>query len=548
MKEPSQVDALATSMDKLVLEGKISRPIGLEKAYEALFEVVSYPLLYRDWIDKLHIECPKGVLLYGPPGVGKTFLVSSIASACQARLFMIQGPEIYGPYIGESEEKLRSKFEQAQEAAAIQETPVILFIDEIDALTPNRDNAQSQENRIVAQLLTLMDGISSRGRLLVIGATNRPNTIDPALRRPGRFDREISIDVPDVLARQSLFEAQLKHMPLDDTVNQEVLAATTNGFVAADIVALCREAAMKAVQRSVLEGLSSVQISIHDFKSSLSVVGPSLQRGFQVDVDKTKWQDVGGLADVKKQLKQAVEWPLLYKDSFARLGLKPPRGILLYGPPGCSKTTLVKVIASSSNASFFSINGAQLYSPFVGDSEKVIRTTFQKARASAPSIIFLDEMEAIVGKRDLGSGSGQGGDSVQQRVLSTLLNEMDGVELAGAVLVGATNRRDMLDAALLRPGRLDRLVYVPPPDRESRLEILEIHTRQMPLSPSVNLEAIAEKTDYYTGADLQNLCREAAMVALRQMRNVEWVDMTHFDKALATIPPSTSPEMLQMYK
>ncbi|KAI7903084.1 P-loop containing nucleoside triphosphate hydrolase protein [Cokeromyces recurvatus] len=481
----------------------------LEKAYKALYEVVCFPFLYKEWIMKLGIECPKGVLLYGPPGVGKTFLVSTMSKQCNAELFIIQGPE--------------------------------------DALTPRRDNSQSHENRMVAQLLTLMDGVKSRGKLIVVGATNRPNSIDPALRRPGRFDREIHMEPPNIADRHALFKLQTNKMPLDDTVDLDTLSAMTNGYVAADINSMCRQAAMFAVQRASKQKDTEVFVNMSDFKSAFSIVGPSMQRGFQVQVDKKNWTDVGGLEEVKKRLKQAVEWPLLYKDAFKRLGLKPPRGILLYGPPGCSKTTLVKVIASSANVAFLSINGAQLYSPFVGDSEKIVRTTFQKARASAPAIIFLDETEAIVGKRDMGNG-GSSGDSVQERVLSTLLNEMDGVESAESVLVvGATNRPDMLDAALMRPGRFDQAIYVPPPDEKARLEILKIHTKHMPLSEDVNLEDIAHRTNFYTGADLQNVCREAAMETLRSFQTAACVNMINFNKSLATIPASLNEESIKMY-
>ncbi|ORZ12217.1 P-loop containing nucleoside triphosphate hydrolase protein [Absidia repens] len=493
-----------------------NKPSGLEKAYDSLMEMVSYPFIYQDWIEKLGIECPKGILLYGPPGVGKTYLVSSVAKTCDAQLMVIQGPELFGPY---------------------------------DALTPHREEAQSHESRMVAQLLTLMDGVKSRGKLIVVGATNRPNAIDPALRRPGRFDREISVDAPDAATRHNLILSQFKTMPVDPSVDSDSLAQCTNGFVAADITSLCREAALYAVHRTQSEKNPSVYVNMNDFKTALLKVGPSMQRGFQVSVEATRWEDVGGLQHVKKQLKQAVEWPLIHKDAFSRLGLKPPRGILLYGPPGCSKTTLVKVIASSSGASFLSINGAQLYSPYVGDSEKVVRTTFQKARSSAPAIIFLDETEAIVGKRDMGSGGSGGGDSVQERILSTLLNEMDGVELAESVLVvGATNRPDMLDAALLRPGRFDRLIYVPPPDLEARLEILQIHTRQIPLADDVDLNVISLMTELYTGADLQNVCREAAMMALRRDPYTQHVTMSDFEESMATIPPSITTDMLESYQ
>ncbi|KAI7890319.1 P-loop containing nucleoside triphosphate hydrolase protein [Mucor mucedo] len=551
--DPSQqISDLEKSLETMSIAGQDIGQIGtqtssLQKAYEALFEVVCFPFLYKEWIEKLNIECPKGVLLYGPPGVGKTFLVSSIAKRCNAKMFVIQGPEVFGPYIGESEEKLRAKFTQARNYAVKENVPVILFIDEIDALTPRRDNSQSHENRMVAQLLTLMDGVESRGRLIIVGATNRPNSIDPALRRPGRFDREISMEPPNSEDRYALFQAQISKMPLDESVDIEMLSTMTNGYVAADINSMCREAAMTAVQRASKIQDTNVFVNMSDFKSAFATVGPSMQRGFQVQVEKMNWDDVGGLEDVKKRLKQAVEWPLLYKDSFKKLGLKPPRGILLYGPPGCSKTTLVKVIASSANVAFLSINGAQLYSPFVGDSEKVVRTTFQKARASAPAIIFLDETEAIVGKRNMGNG-GSGGDSVQERVLSTLLNEMDGVESAESVLVvGATNRPDMLDAALMRPGRFDQAVYVPPPDEHSRFEIMKIHTKRMPLSSDVDLLDIARRTNYYTGADLQNICREAAMEALRGAKLASDVTMANFNKSLATIPASLNAESVKEY-
>lgn len=547
-----QLSELEQSLENMSLVGKDIDTItenmsSLQKAHNALYEVVCFPFLYKDWINQLHIECPKGVLLYGPPGVGKTFLVSSIAKRCNAKMFIIQGPEVYGPFIGESEEKLRAKFNEAKNYAITENVPVILFIDEIDALTPRRDNAQSHENRMVAQLLTLMDGVESRGRLVIVGATNRPNSIDPALRRPGRFDREISMEPPNAADRYALFQMQIKKMPLDVSVDIDVLSTMTNGYVAADINSICREAAMSAVQRASKNVDSDVYVNMADFKLALTTVGPSMQRGFQVQVEKMNWNDVGGLEDVKRRLKQAVEWPLLYKDSFKKLGLKPPRGILLFGPPGCSKTTLVKVIASSTNVAFLSINGAQLYSPFVGDSEKVVRTTFQKARASAPAIIFLDETEAIVGKRNMGNG-GSSGDSVQERVLSTLLNEMDGVESAESVLVvGATNRPDMLDAALMRPGRFDQAVYVPPPDADSRYEILKIHTKHMPLSSDVDLMGVASRTKFYTGADLQNVCREAAMEALRSAKLATDVTMAHFNKSLTTIPPSLNADSVKEY-
>ncbi|TPX71803.1 hypothetical protein SpCBS45565_g00748 [Spizellomyces sp. 'palustris'] len=521
---------------------------GLEKAYRGLYEIVTYRLLYPDMIEKLGVDPPKGVLLHGPPGVGKTLLVTMIARVCQASLVTIHGPEIFGSYLGESEERLRAKFMEAQSKSEDGKTPSILFIDELDALSPRRDSARSHENRVVAQLLTLMDGMVSRGRLVVIGATNRPNAIDPALRRPGRFDREVAIDVPTEQARLAILTSLTSNMPLSDDVDLSRLATATNGYVGADLSALCREAALDAVRRSTNDPSFNV-VPFASFQKALaSIDGPSTQRGAGVSVERVKWDDVGGLDSVKLRLRQAVEWPLLYRKTYKRLGLKPPRGVLLYGPPGCSKTTLVKVIAATSGATFLSLNGAALYSPFVGDSEQAIRTTFQRARSGAPSIIFFDEVDAIVGKRGLGGGEDKG-DTVQARVLSTLLNEMDGVESAKDVLiVGATNRPDMIDAALMRPGRFDRVLYVPPPDRRARHEILQIYTRSMALATDVDLDYLSGSlTERYTGADLKAVCREAAMEALRGMREADFVTREHFMAALDVVKPTLSTEMLVQY-
>ncbi|KAF9196842.1 hypothetical protein BGZ50_005916 [Haplosporangium sp. Z 11] len=552
---------------------------GLEGHIKALLEVVSYPLLYPDHIARLNIECPKGILLHGPPGVGKTLLVSVVAHICQAHMVTIYGPEIFGPYVGESEEKLRQKFGEASRIAmADPRRPVMVFIDELDALTPHRNDSQAHESRVVAQLLTLMDGVASRGRIVVIAATNRPNSIDPALRRPGRFDREIRMEVPKEADRARIIKGLIKDMPHTLTESEiNKLARMTNGFVGADLEALCRESALGAVHRNIISGKSmtigatdeTTKVVMADFKKAFSANAPSLQRGFGVMVEPVQWTDIGGLESVKTQLRQAVEWPVLHKETFSRLGLKVPRGILLYGPPGCSKTTLVKAIATNSGASFLSVNGAALYSSFVGDSEKTIRETFHQARLSAPSIIFFDEIDTIVGKRSFSSGGGDGGgDSVQERVLSTMLNEMDGVEnAAGVLVVAATNRIDLIDKALLRPGRFDRAVYVPPPDLEARRQILGIYTRDIPLADDVDLEAIAQSTELYTGADLQNVCREAALTTLRSrilgpaLKNAdpnasyaneaiasrELVNHQDFQQSLASLKPSLTPAMLLEY-
>ncbi|CAG8530939.1 3497_t:CDS:10, partial [Acaulospora colombiana] len=576
----NDIDSVSTSLQAVKLEeggpkDKEAVP-GLEQAYEALYEVVSYPLLYPDLIQRLNIECPKGVLIYGPPGVGKTFLVNEIAKACNAKMVSINGPDVFGTYVGESESRLRDIFSQARSLTVDENCPVILFIDELDALTPHRTEAQSHESRVVAQLLTLMDGMKSRGRFVVIAATNRPNAIDSALRRPGRyyqlfltwvpsgeccgdvfyflivrFDREIAVDVPSEESRCKILKLQTSTMPLDEEVDLALLASITSGYVGADLASFCREAAMNAVHRKLKlihvdeEESSSTSsiVTMSDFLNAMSRVLPSMQRGFQVNIEKTSWNDIGGLELVKKQIIQAVEWPLKRRDTFKRLGLKSPRGILLYGPPGCSKTTLVKAMASTSGVTFLSVNGAELYSPFVGDSEKIIRSTFRRARSSTPSIIFFDEIDAIVGKRRLGKVS-DGGDGVQERVLSTLLNEMDGVEITNNVLVvGATNRPDMLDDALLRPGRFDKLIYVPPPDLPARKHILRIHTLKTPLCEDVDLDVIAEKTEMYTGADLMNLCRESAMISLREANDTIGVNMSNFFSALKVVKPSLNDMM-----
>ncbi|KAJ3159101.1 hypothetical protein HDU86_002000 [Geranomyces michiganensis] len=535
---------------------------GLEVAYRGLMDIITYPLLYPEMIQTLGIEPPKGVLLHGPPGVGKTYLVSSVARACGARMVTINGPEVLGAYQGESEERLREKFREAQGPSS-SSSPCILFIDEMDALTPRRESARTHESRVVAQLLTLMDGMSGRGSLIIVGATNKPNAIDAALRRPGRFDREVAIDVPSESARLAILASCCKSVPLADDVDLPALAAATNGYVGADLAALSREAALIAVRGGrTTRASGAIQPALSEVTHACLLAalahhgGPSTQRGASVAVERLTWDDVGGLEGVKKRLRQAVEWPLLHKVTFQRLGLRPPRGVLLYGPPGCSKTTLVKIIAATSGATFLSLNGASLYSPYVGDSEQAIRATFQRARSGAPSVVFFDEIDAIVGKRGLGSGgSGSGkGDSVQERVLSALLNEMDGVETAKDILVvGATNRPDLIDAALLRPGRFDKVIYVPPPDDAARLQILKMYTRALPLGPDVDLAKIASPAvtgPRFTGADLKAVCREAAMEALREGRGVPSVvvSLRQFEAALAGIKPTLSDEMLEQYR
>ncbi|KAJ1956548.1 hypothetical protein EC988_001289 [Linderina pennispora] len=512
---------------------------GLEDAYRSLLEVVSYPILHSDKFKHLNIEPPKGVLLYGPPGVGKTHLVRSIATSTNATLTTIHGPEILTPFLGDSERLLREKFSTALHTQQ-NGRPAIVFIDEIDSIAPHRQQNAGMEARMVAQLLTLMDGLKGRGRLVVIGATNRPNALDPALRRPGRFDREISIDVPNQIARAKILHHYLQAMPIEN-IDIAGLAESTNGYVGADLSALCREAAMQAIRTK-----GKGKVTQRDFAMAMRHVQPSTTRGVGIDVAETTWTDVGGLKDTKLKLIQAVQWPLEHSQVMHRLGVTPPRGILMYGPPGCSKTTLVKIIATQTKATFLSVNGAQLYSPYVGDAEKTVRELFKRARAASPSVIFFDEIEAIVGKRMFETNAK--GDSVQERILSTMLNEMDGVEVTSNVLViGATNRIDMVDAALLRPGRFDRIIYVPPPDRAARKEILEIRARRMPLNAAVDFDVLADLTQGFSGADLANLSREAAMIALRENIDESRVSMEHFDRAMKAVQPSLKADLMEYY-
>ncbi|KAJ3280991.1 hypothetical protein HK104_000276 [Borealophlyctis nickersoniae] len=521
-----------------------SYPPGLKKAYESLLEVATYPLVHSGLVARLGIECLKGVLLHGPPGVGKTLLVSTVARACGAKMLTIHGPEIYGAYYGESERRLREKFGEARDMAEREDCPCILFIDELDALTPHRTTTSAHESRVVAQLLTLMDGITSRGRLVVVAATNRPNAIDPALRRPGRFDREVAIGVPSEAERLGILQGLVGGVRLEGVTLEEV-ARVTNGFVGADLAALWREAVGCAVSRTKGDFESPPTITATDMAHALHTTQPSTSRSLSTP-STTTYANIGGLHAVKLRLRQTIEWPLLHRATFARLGLEASRGVLLYGPPGCSKTTLVKALAATQGVTFLSVDGAGLYSSFVGEAEREVRTQFARARATHPSILFIDEVDAIVGKRALGSNTSKG-DSVQERVLSALLNEMDGIESAkGVVVVGATNRPDLIDAALLRPGRFDRILYVPPPDLTTRKEILQVHTRGMPLSPRIDLEDLARRTERYTGADLKGVCREAGMEGVRSRGDV--VEPEHFDVALAAIPPTLSEEMLKQYE
>jgi transitional endoplasmic reticulum ATPase len=525
---------------------------GLKEQLQRVREMIELPLKHPELFTRLGIEPPKGVLLYGPPGTGKTLIAKAVANESGANFFAINGPEVVSKYYGESEARLRDIFQQAERSA-----PAIIFIDEIDAIAPKREEVTGEvERRLVAQLCTLMDGLKSRGKVIVIGATNRPNALDPALRRPGRFDREIEIGVPDRDGRKEILQIHTRGMPLAKDVDLDRIADITHGFVGADLEALCKEAAMSALRRILPkinleearippEILEELKVTKEDFENALKVVQPSAMREVLIEVPKVRWEDIGGLENVKQELREAVEWPLKYPEVFQRMGIEPPKGILLYGPPGTGKTLLAKAVATESEANFIAVKGPELMSKWVGESEKGVRETFRKAKTAAPCIIFFDEIDSLCPAR----GAGYGDAGVTDRVISQFLTEMDGIEKLGKVVViGATNRPDLVDPALLRPGRFDRLIYVPPPDEKARLEILKIHTRGMPLAKDVDLEALAKQLEGYSGADIAALCREAAMLALREDINSKEVKLRHFQEAKKKIKPSLTPEVLTYYE
>jgi transitional endoplasmic reticulum ATPase len=529
---------------------------GLRNEIQKVREMIELPLKHPELFERLGVEAPKGVLLYGPPGTGKTLLAKAVANETNANFYSISGPEIMSKYYGESEQRLREIFKEAQEKA-----PSIIFIDEIDSIAPKREEVTGEvEKRVVSQLLALMDGLEPRGKVVVIGATNRPNAIDPALRRPGRFDREIEIGVPDRQGRLEILQIHTWGMPLSDDVNLEKIADKTHGFVGADIEALCKEAAMRALRRTLpqidlqqekipAEILNKINVTMQDFEDALKDVHPSAMREVLVEVPNVRWNDIGGLENAKKELQEAVEWPLKYRKLFERTDTKPPRGILLYGPPGTGKTLLAKAVANESESNFISVKGPELLSKWVGESEKGVREIFRKARQAAPCVIFFDEIDALAPVRD----SGHGDSGVTDRVISQLLTEMDGLEeLRDVVVIAATNRPDLIDPALLRPGRFDRLIEIPLPDKNARLEIFRIHTRKKPLSEDVSLEKLAEMTEGFTGADIAAVCETASMLAIRE--HVEKykdekvasekadelkITMKHFEEAMSKIKPSS---------
>ncbi|MGC8912379.1 MAG: CDC48 family AAA ATPase [Thermoplasmata archaeon] len=527
---------------------------GLKEQLQRVKETIELPLKHPELFERLGITPPKGVLLYGPPGTGKTLIAKAVANEANAEFFAIQGPEIMSKFYGGSEERLREIFEKAKEKA-----PSIIFIDEIDSIAPRRDEVQGDvERRVVAQLLTLLDGLSPRGNVIVIGATNRENAIDPALRRPGRFDREIEIGVPTMEGRKEILQIHTRDMPLEGSDEEKEkllkeLAEITHGFVGADLAALAREAAMNALRRYLPEIdpdapvspelLSKMKVTREDFLNALKTVEPSALRDITVEIPNVKWDMIGGLEEVKQQMRELVELPLKHPDAYKRMGIEPLKGLLLYGPPGTGKTLIAKAVATESEANFISVKGPELISKWVGESEKAIREVFKKARQVSPCIIFFDEIDAIAPVRGAHADSG-----VTERMVNQLLTSMDGVEvMQGVIVIGATNRPDILDPALLRTGRFDRLVYVPPPDEKARLAILKIHTAKMPLK-DVNLEEIAKRLENYTGADIAGIVREAGLLALRKNINANVVSAEDFEQAIANSKPSITPEQIKFYE
>jgi transitional endoplasmic reticulum ATPase len=537
---------------------------GLRGEVTKVREMIELPLRHPELFRRLGVEAPKGVLLHGPPGTGKTLLAKAVANETNANFYTIGGPEIMSKYYGESEERLRNVFQEAEKNA-----PSIIFIDELDSIAPKREEVSGEvERRIVAQLLSLMDGLKARGKVVVIGATNRVNAIDPALRRPGRFDREIEIGVPDRDGRLDILQIHTRGMPLDKDVNLDRLADISHGFVGADLYALAKEAGIRALRRILPEidlsaesipgeTLNKIIVKMQDFIDVVNEMEPSAMREVFVEVPDVKWQDIGGLEAIKQELREAVEWPLKYQGVFAYADATPPKGILLYGPPGTGKTLMAKAAANESEANFISIKGPELLSKWVGESEKGVREIFRKARQAAPCIIFFDEIDAIAPTR----GGGFGDSHVTERVISQMLTELDGLEvLTNVVVIAATNRPDIIDAALLRPGRFDRLLYVPPPDYESRKQIILIHTKKKPLDNDVNVDSLAKKMDGYTGADIAAVASAAVMLGLREHiskykepleaeKNTKElkIHMRHFEDAMTKIRPLSSQE-LDMYK
>ena len=553
ISQSSEIQILSEPMSEIEMPSRTTYEDigGLNEEIRRIREMVELPLKHPEIFQRLGIDPPKGVLLHGPPGCGKTLLVRAVANESDANFYAINGPEIMSKFYGESEGNLRKMFEAAEKNA-----PSILFIDEIDAIAPKRSEVTGEvERRVVAQLLASMDGLKSRGHVIVIGATNRPDAIDEALRRPGRFDREVEIAIPGKEGRLEIMQIHTRGMPLAEDVNLQKISEFTHGYTGADLEALSREAAMKALRRYLPkidleqkriphEVLDQMVVNSEDIMGAFREVTPTVMREVYVETPNVHWDEVGGLEEVKQRLKEAVEWPIKTPERFTRLGIQPPKGILLHGPPGCGKTLLARAVATESEANFIAIRGPEIFSKWVGESEKAIRETFRKARLAAPSIIFFDEFDALVPTR------GGGGDNrATERVISQLLTEIDGLlSLQNIVVIAATNRPDMIDPAVLRPGRFDRRVYVPPPDSAARLKILQIKTTDMPLDKGVKVEELAKKMQGYSGADIDSICREAAITALRKDPETTKVTLNDFEKVMAEIVPSITPDMEKWYQ
>ncbi|MDI9616319.1 MAG: CDC48 family AAA ATPase [Methanothrix sp.] len=533
---------------------------GLSREIRAIREMVELPLRHPEVFQKLGITPPKGVLLHGPPGTGKTLIARAVASETDATFTAISGPEIMSRYYGESEQRLRQIFEDAQKSA-----PSIIFIDEIDSIAPKREEVVGDlERRVVAQLLSLMDGLTSRGEVIVIAATNRPNALDPALRRGGRFDREVEIGIPNKSGRLEILYVHTRGMPLEESLDLSEIAEMTHGFVGADLASLCKEAAMHTISRILPdidveeeippEILDQLKVSRDDFLAAMKKIEPSAMREVLVEIPEVHWSDIGGLEEAKQALREAVEWPIMYPEAFEAVGIRPPRGVLLYGPPGTGKTMIARAVATESQLNFISIKGPELMSKWVGESERAVREVFRKAKQAAPALIFFDEIDSIVPARDSGRDS-----HVTERVVSQLLTELDGlVELKDVVVLAATNRPDLIDPSLLRPGRFDRMIYIPMPDLAARKKIFEIYMRRMPVADDVDIDDLAARTEGYTGADIEMICREAGMLALREkiqpgikresllLEQIQ-VKRDHFERAYQNIKPHMPPETLKEY-
>ena len=522
---------------------------GLKEEVKKVREMIEIPLKRPELFERLGISPPKGVLMHGPPGTGKTLLAKAVANESDAYFITINGPEIMSKYVGGSEERLREIFEEAEENA-----PSIVFIDEIDAIAPKREEVTGEvERRTVAQLLTLMDGLKARGQVMVIGATNRVDALDPAIRRPGRFDREIEIGVPDKDGRKEVLQIHTRGMPMEDDVDLDEIADVTYGFVGADLESLAKEAAMRVLRRILpeiksdeeeipKEVLQKIIVKKSDFKEALKEIQPSALREVLVQVPDIEWGDIGGLEKAKQELQEAVEWPLKYPENFDKFGIRPPKGVLIYGPPGTGKTLLAKAVANESDSNFIAVKGPELLSKWVGESEKGVREIFRKARQTAPTVIFFDEIDSIASTR----GGGATDSGVTQRVVNQLLTEIDGMEeLQDVAVIAATNRVDILDPALIRAGRFDRHIKVDEPDSDARLEIFKVHTKNMPLAEDVDLNYLAKNTEGYSGADIEAVCRESVMLTLRDNIQADNVEMKYFKKAMKKIKTEEKEDLVQ---